>query len=263
MYFFSALTRTSLSGTDVSDRVIDFDGDGKISLREAHLYAVYGSINTDIPRSTSEVYLDAWQPWYLRWLTYDRPLSDNVYAQSARLIAATLDIDEDNLSRAARTSETRIAALDNTIKVLESKKEETKKNIQDVQATLKHQVLLRWPQLANAYSQEFQDFFTSTAYHTLQHWISSSDSYTLLEKNQEQLHAQEIELLELNRRKAALLRLKRMIHLGRLMDQLDRHGSEQEKKIYTSLVECENWVPHLRRSSITPELQDNRQDCLP
>ena len=45
----------------------DLDGDGQVSLYEAHLYALRAGESADLPRSTSEAFLERWQPWYADW----------------------------------------------------------------------------------------------------------------------------------------------------------------------------------------------------
>jgi len=56
-YFFAALFGTDEDGKAVSLQDVDFDHDGKVSLREAHAYALIHEDNQDLPVTTSDVFL--------------------------------------------------------------------------------------------------------------------------------------------------------------------------------------------------------------
>ena len=66
-YFFAALGRRTRSGEPIEQRLVDRDGDGVVSFRESHFYALLSAQSSDLSRSTSEQYLEDWSPWYLRW----------------------------------------------------------------------------------------------------------------------------------------------------------------------------------------------------
>lgn len=231
--------------------MVDFDGDGEISFREAHLYAIYASTSTDIPRSTSEVYLDAWrQPWYLRWLSYDEQPQDSVYALAARRIAQSLTLDSKNLLAAARKAEHQIALLDKDIASTESDIESGKAEVQKLQKALKKQVLMRWPQLANPYDDAFIQFFAGADVEAFTRWADETVDYTSLVEAQDDLRHQEKHLLELNRKRASFLRLKRMVRMNRLQARLMKYGTRAEQEAYRRLVACENWIPKLSTAKI-------------
>ncbi|HEX7236695.1 MAG TPA: hypothetical protein VF405_07015, partial [Gammaproteobacteria bacterium] len=66
-YFFAALAGRTRSGEPIEPEVVDRDGDGAVSFRESHFYALLTALSSDLSRSTSEQYLEDWSPWYLRW----------------------------------------------------------------------------------------------------------------------------------------------------------------------------------------------------
>jgi hypothetical protein len=66
-YFFAALWGRTRSGEPIEQRLVDRDGDGVVSFRESHFYALVSAPSSDLSRSTSEQYLEDWSPWYLRW----------------------------------------------------------------------------------------------------------------------------------------------------------------------------------------------------
>ncbi len=57
----------------------DLNNDGRVSLREAHFYAIANAYSIDMSRSTSEYYLEKWQPWYLRWLPRESNSENSVF----------------------------------------------------------------------------------------------------------------------------------------------------------------------------------------
>lgn len=62
LHFLRALSRTAKDGSDVAADAIDFDGDGHVGLREAHAYVRIHSAAFDVPTSTSERWLEAFDP---------------------------------------------------------------------------------------------------------------------------------------------------------------------------------------------------------
>lgn len=66
-YFFAALGGRTRSGDPIEPQAVDRDGDGVVSFRESHFYALLNAHSSDLSRSTSEQYLEDWSPWYLRW----------------------------------------------------------------------------------------------------------------------------------------------------------------------------------------------------
>jgi hypothetical protein len=67
-YFFAALGGRTRAGEPIEQRAVDRDRDGIVSFRESHFYALLNAHSSDLSRSTSEQYLEDWEPWYLRWL---------------------------------------------------------------------------------------------------------------------------------------------------------------------------------------------------
>jgi TPR repeat protein len=56
-YFFAAIFGKTYDGKPVPLQDVDFDGDGKVSMREAHAYAMIHANNEDLPVTTSDVFL--------------------------------------------------------------------------------------------------------------------------------------------------------------------------------------------------------------
>ena len=236
-------------GNPTLPEVIDFDSDNKISLREAHLYAVYGSESSDIPRSLSEEYLISWQPWYVRWLSYSGYDTENDYFTVAKLIAGSLGLNADDVAKAARSGEKLLAKLDSDVNSLEQELESSKSNVSKLQKNLQNSLLMQWPQLHNPYSKDYVSFIAGEGQENLASWVETSADYLKLTQEQDALKENETKLLELNRKKAKILRMKRMVTIGRLANQILRYGTKEEQTVYLTLLENEKWIPTLNKDS--------------
>lgn len=96
-YFFAALDGQTRLDIELASNP-DLNEDQQVSFREAHLYALQTAQSQDLSRSTSEVYLENWQPWYLRWqTTSDNPTS--IYWKIAENVAKRnqVTLDANNL----------------------------------------------------------------------------------------------------------------------------------------------------------------------
>ena len=71
----------------------DKNNDGKVGFREAYLYADMEAYARGVPRSTSEYFLELWEPWYVKWTPFDLADADNEYRIVATSIAEKLAIN--------------------------------------------------------------------------------------------------------------------------------------------------------------------------
>ncbi|MBI5785110.1 MAG: hypothetical protein HZA64_06615 [Rhodocyclales bacterium] len=86
-YLFAALTGSTRLGEQIPSAEVDLDGSGTVSFEEAHHYTLKHGINSDLPRSTSEAFLERSEPWYLRWNSFSRGDVKSRYRDAARHIA--------------------------------------------------------------------------------------------------------------------------------------------------------------------------------
>ena len=125
-FFFAALADRERDGT-VLDRDPDTDADGTVTLREAHLHALEKAWSTDLSRSTSEDWLEAWQPWQLRWLPQPPSPPDNEYAELFRRLAVDAGIPLDG--RVGRTLRERLADDEDRLAALSSERATLREDI--------------------------------------------------------------------------------------------------------------------------------------
>ncbi|MDH3514127.1 MAG: hypothetical protein OEM83_04560 [Gammaproteobacteria bacterium] len=235
-YFFAALygrTRLNEEITVNPDR----DGDGVISLFEAHLFVLSQAHNSDLPRSTSEVFLERWQPWYLRWInTGAEP--DNVYTRLAREVAKQNGLPESAPALAGELR-TRRKALAGKMLELEKSKGSLIQEISQLQEEIRKEVGLLWPESLSPYTLNFVQFLKKDL-DAAQEFILSHPSYAGLVAVQDRYAALMEEMTGIDRDITQLDKVLRLRNLARLLSQLERHGTEQERGWYQRLQSCEN-----------------------
>ncbi|MEW6331062.1 MAG: hypothetical protein AB1560_06365 [Pseudomonadota bacterium] len=234
-YFFAALggrTRTGEAITANPDR----NGDNVVSLYEAHLFALSQAHNADLPRATSEVFLERWQPWYLRWVgTGAEP--DNVYGRLAREVAKKNGLPE---SGPALISEIRARrnALTQKMAGLEKEHESLGREIKALQQQIRKEIGLRWPEAFAPYTLNFVQFLKKDL-DAAQDFILSHPRYADLVARQDRRAALELgEISGLDRDVTQLDKILRLRRLARLQSQFERHASEEERGWYQRLQSC-------------------------
>ncbi len=235
-YFFAALHGETREGKALPVDP-DRDGDGAVTLFEAHLYALEAGQSSDVPRATSEVFLERWQPWYLRWFSWGTP-GENRYRQLTRALAVAneLPTDPDALERAI---ERRRKENQKTQSELRTRRKRLRDAIGEVRWRIRRAVERRWPEAGYAYTRNFRDFLLEDLVEA-QAFIQSHEAYPELVRRQTEYARLGAELLEAERAAAQLAKIRRMRRLGRILDQLKRHASGADRAAYERLRACED-----------------------
>ena len=92
-YFIAGLTGRDRFGRP-TPKALDRDADGRVTPFDSHLHTLLEGYNGDLPRSTSEDYLERALPWYQRWIGTST-LPDNVYGRLAREMAVQYGLPAD------------------------------------------------------------------------------------------------------------------------------------------------------------------------
>ena len=230
-YFFAPLNgKTRVGGELPLDP--DLNADGVISFSESHIYAIKAGKSKDLSRSTSEVYLEEWTPWYLRWGRVGA-IAQNQYRDIAEYIANRdeLELNERALSQSRRVLK----------KQLEDHRQETKsceKDAKKIAEGLKHDVEKYWPELLHPYTSDYKTVIESQSEVIAEH-IRSSKDYPVLVATQDRCSANEKSYLELERELAQVEKILRYINLANTKYFFDNYASEAEKADYQSLLSCE------------------------
>ncbi len=235
-YFFAALAGKNRQGGPLP-LAPDRDEDGSVSLYEAHLYALRVGRSSDLPRSTSEVYLENWLPWYLRWmLWFDGSDAGNDYSVLARELLEAEHLEAETDVR--RQLQARRRELQKERTRLQTEQGRRAEEIQALRFPLRNELLHRWPEARNGYTRNFLRFLEKDLA-AAQAFIVAHPDYPTLVEAQDRYWSLEEELLENERALTQLDKIERLVRLGRIHDLLWRFGSEQEQQDYQRLLDCE------------------------
>lgn len=239
-YFFSALSgRTRDGGALPADP--DFDGNGAISLLEAHYHSMVHAESTDRPRSTSEQYLLRWRPWPLRWIRGGRQ-PDNDYAELTRRLARQLELDTpwDKLGTVALGQ---IDALQALVDDTEKRLGELHSEQSALQKELQKELFFQWPQLKVPYTAGHARVLDKID--SVDRFIRAQDAYPELVSVQEKLHKAGMQRLTLQRDINRLRRLRRLRDLAYALKHFNGAANKAEKQAFERLRSCERWEPAL------------------
>lgn len=145
LHFLHALRGEDARGRPVATGEIDTDGDGRISLLEAHTRARIASVGLDIPTSTSE-----------RWLRAVAPAAGpEVEAPLAEEDAVTIRLGRRlSLPDEARAL-ARLGALSNALRVADDELAQAEDVAEDAAARLRIAALEQWPVLDDPWHPDF------------------------------------------------------------------------------------------------------------
>lgn len=231
-YFFAPLAGMTRSGEALPNEP-DLNQDGRLSYREAHLYALRNAQSRDRPRSTSEAFLEEWEPWYLRWdtLTENR---DSYYWRLARELAErnSLNLDGQVLrQRGDVLRQQRRQVLD----------EQTSVNTEadKLKAQLQAEMRKRWPELFHPYSGAYRQVI-SQELAAINEAITGDRRYPMLVRAQDALLQLEQDARSYEGRIAEVERIIRYKRLARLEMQFERYANAEERSAYSRILSCEN-----------------------
>jgi hypothetical protein len=234
-YFFAALSGKSRLGSPVAGDV-DRNGDGVLSLHEAHLYVLRDAENADLPRSSSEMYIERWQPWYLRWVDTGS-VPDNEYGRMAGELAAKLGLSLGAGSIAGQIKSNR-GNLAKGTEALKLEKSRVRERAGVIEKILQKEVLLRWPEAGRPYTRGYVTFLGNEV-QDARRFILGHPRYSELVRCQDRLTEIDREIVKLDRAAARLDMVLRLRRLARILEQFQRHASESEKQEYAQLAGCE------------------------
>lgn len=235
-YFFAAL-----NGYDRNEEILgvdpDSNQDGNVSLREAHFYTLEEAHSTDLSRSTSEDYLDRWQPWYLKWLPGRQGQPNNEYAKLYRTLA-----DKHGIALSGNTAKSirsMLKAYQHEASELQSRRSELLQEHDDLQQQLIQQASSKWPALLGPYTAMFQSMALSGELTQVASWLTEQPDYEKLVELQQENATIENGMLESTRNIAQMQKLLHFRKLASLKHELYQHGNASQISDYERLVSCE------------------------
>ncbi len=236
-YFFAALSGFERNG-EILGTDPDTNLDGQTSLREAHLYTLAEAHSTDMSRSTSENYLEQWEPWYLKWIAQGKSLPNNEYAKLFRDLANKNHMDIAN--GAAKRIRTKLKEHQEAAKQIAQNRSNQAQKIDLLQGTLINKIAGQWPAVLGPYTAAFESMAASGQLAQISAWVSNQEDYGELVQLQNQDAQQELELLELERHATQMEKLLFYRKLANLKQQLYDYGSASEINNYETLLACED-----------------------
>lgn len=241
-YFFAALSGYDRDGDPIQNNP-DRNDDGQTTLREAHLHTLEQAYSTDLSVSTSEDYLEQWQPWYLRWLPVSTRLPDSEYADLFRLLAARHDIPlSGNINASLRNA---LRAADNRLQKLADDRLALERDYQQLQYKLQYELIRQWPALMGPYTGAYQALAQRGELQEIARQTELLPDYRQLVELQEQHASLDLDILDQERLATQYQKLIRLRRMAELQRQLSEYGSAGEQTDYQSLLDCEE-VPLTR-----------------
>ena len=230
-YFFSALTQKPRYKASFSVEP-DRNGDGEVSFREAHFYALVAALSSDLSRATSEVYLEDWQPWYARWYMGKGEESSEFYALAEQVARQNaISLNESIFSQYEHKNHILSEAVDEQVSL--------KRAIKKQRSSLVEALAVYYPFLSSPYSSDYIDNIRQQ-YANISEAIRSQPAYPILIKSLNERELTHQKILALKREITQLEKVVRLKKLARLEAAFQRFASKQARAEYQSLLACEN-----------------------
>ncbi|MCU7827489.1 MAG: hypothetical protein KZQ85_00325 [Candidatus Thiodiazotropha sp. (ex Myrtea sp. 'scaly one' KF741663)] len=233
-YFFAPLNGATRNGQELPVSV-DINNDGSVSYRESHIYALMVGESKDLSRSSSEMYLEEWTPWYLRWSSGNED-EKSIYWSIAEYLASKHDLGMDRQLLKNMKSEIQENIVN--IKQLQQKTEE---NIEEVSSSIKLDIKKYWPELFHPYTLSYISTLNKDI-ETVSSYIQKHKDYPTLVSLQTDLTRFQGQELDYQRKKAQIDKITRMKLLARLTNYFSIYATDKEVEEYSRLLACENGV---------------------
>ena len=232
-YFFAPLNGATRAGEPFAVDP-DWNGDGSISFRESHLYALRVADSTDLSRSTAEMYLEAWEPWYLRWDNEENRTSQ--YWKIAEYVARTHGLSLDGWTLAREKRRLR-RMLDEVLRAQAQSAYSEQEMAQKIQAEL----VLAWPEIQEPYSPGFLALMEERL-QEISEAITGNANYQRLIEMQNDLGRMAQAQVSLERRITQIDKVVRMKNLARLEKGFQRFARDEDKRQFERLLRCEEGI---------------------
>ena len=229
LHFLAALRGLDRDGRALAEGVLDLDGDGEISLLEAHTRARIAAMGIGVPTTTSE-----------RWLRQVAPITGRsvevlLPEESAVILAlsAELGLDPAEPGVAATQLAEREKRIDERKARLRVAQEEEERAYGEAAAA----ILGRWPVLDDPWHPDFVEMYSGARIEIAEHLRTSASYQAYLDAREEVIRF-ELEISNLRHEAARYERLARALETRRLAGRLARRGGP-EWAHYERLLACE------------------------
>ena len=231
LHFLNALRGRDRAGGPV---VVDLDGDGRVSLLEAHARARSASAGIDVPTTTSERWLRAVPGLRGRGVAAALPEDDAVIAALAEELG--LRGREGEAEGLLRRVEEDMSEVTGRIDAASAAEDAAYRR---AAAGL----LARWPVLDDAWHPDFAAMLASER-EAIARALADDAAYAAYQAARAEVEAAQAEQAGLLARGARLERLVRALATRTLAGRLRARGGA-DWAVYSELLACERWVPPL------------------
>jgi hypothetical protein len=228
LHFFNALAGRDRHGDPLDPAVLDLDGDGTISLYEAHTRVRTVSDAADVPTTTSERWLREVAPSSGPSLPFALPEDDALVTTLVQRLA--LRGDESAAFVQLQHLEDRIEASTRALEQAQSTEDDTYR-------TAAAGVLARWPVLDDPWHPDFTNTLTQFRTAIAEH-VRSDDALSDYHQARADVDRLRDDVAQLRRRAAWLERLTRALDNRTLAARLHAVGGP-DWETYESFLACE------------------------
>ena len=256
-YFFAALSGRTREGI-----AVELDApDGLPTLLDAHRWAYVNAASTDIPFSSSEYFLELWQPWYLRWQAVRSVDGDNPYFRTALALAKKLGIEATGLHELATVSDENRAALQTEIDEIRRQLDSAVADEKALRETLLDDFLQQYPEALFPYNGKWIEAI-GTEGEKIVDTLRGHPDYPRLERMQQKIDQLDRQLLDAERASTPYLRIERMLKLATIFEQFKRHADAAARDRYEALIACESWTPPLAVTAARSKSTSGQAEAL-
>ena len=231
LHLLHALRGEDRAGKPLPRAQLDLDGDGKVSLLEAHTRARIASHSIDVPTTTSERYLRQVikTPATPQWKSLPEE------AAVVKQLGTKLGLND------AAAVEQRYQELTSKLDALQPELDAADEELDRARSQLGAELLARWPVLADAFHEEFASTLQreAAAIGGVLRGSRHAQRYTEARREAEAVSAS---ANALDAQEAVVLRLVRAYETAGLASALAARGGDQYAS-YQKLLACERGVP--------------------
>ena len=235
-FMFAALDGKTRLGNDLSYDP-DINKDKKVSLWEAHLYSLANAYSTDLSRSTSEYYLEKWEPWYIRWLPVNKRSKNSIFYQIMEKAAQNNQLPLEIFTKSSNLRSernNRLAQFNN----LKKEMNQLNKKIRNSQNIIVKDLEKKYPEIKKHYKNKFKGY-PSIAVSDIKSIIIDSSHLNLLKKYFTSKDKLDIVLLDAERALTQIEKIARLKKLSKIDSMFSIFSNANIHANFNQLLACE------------------------
>ena len=235
-YMFAALDGKTRLGDDLAYDP-DLNQDQRVSLHEAHLYALANAYSTDLSRSTSEYYIEKWEPWYIRWLPGNQLSKGSIFHEIMTRVIHSNEIPPELSDSPSKLREERIRRL---VKFNNEKEELEliKKKIKATQKEIIDELDSIYPDIKKSYKGGFKGY-TDEAMSDIRSKIIGSDQLDVLSDLFKKKDKHDRVVLDAERALTQIEKIARLQKLAKIDFMFQVFSDHNVRHNFDQLLACE------------------------